>query len=225
MTDEDIASILSGFASAAIRARKAGFDAVQLHCAHGYLMSQFLSPLFNIRGDRWGGNAENRRRFHLELVRKVRQAVGSDFPLLIKFGVQDDQAGGLTLSEGLDAARRMEEEGVDAIEVSGGFRESRPTINRSESGQVPFRDRAAAVKKVVSVPVIVVGGIRSLETARSIVDNGDADLISMCRPFIQQPALIARWQRGDGRPSKCTSCLRCHSLNDEPVQCRVRTKT
>jgi 2,4-dienoyl-CoA reductase-like NADH-dependent reductase (Old Yellow Enzyme family) len=221
IAEEDIDIILSDFASAAARAREADFDAVQLHGAHGYLMSQFLSPLFNLRTDRWGGNAENRRRFHLELVRKVRQAVGSDFPLMIKFGVQDDQVGGLPLGEGLETVRQMVEEGVSAIEVSGAFRDSRPVAERAEPGQVPFRERAAAVKRVVSVPVMVVGGIRSIETARTIIDCGDADLISMCRPFIQEPGLISRWQSGDKRPSSCISCLKCHSLNDEPVQCRV----
>jgi 2,4-dienoyl-CoA reductase-like NADH-dependent reductase (Old Yellow Enzyme family) len=225
ITDEDIEELLSEFTSAAVRARKAGFDAVQLHAAHGYLLSQFLSPLFNFRSDRWGGNAKNRRRFHLELVRKVRQAIGADFPLMIKFGVQDDQTGGLTLNEGLETAHEMVEEGVDAIEVSGGVREFQPKRGKSDSGHVPYREWAAAVKRVVPVPVMVVGGIRNLETAKGIIDGGDADLISMCRPFIQEPGLIARWQKGVTGPSRCISCMRCHSLNNEPVQCRLNIKT
>ena len=187
-------------------------------------MSQFLSPLFNHRNDRWGGNAGNRRRFHLELVRRVRQAAGSDFPLLIKFGVRDDQEGGLTLSEGLETVQRMVEEGVDAVEVRAGIGKAPPVGGRSPTEQTPYRDRAAAVKRVVSVPVMVVGGICSLEMAKGIIDSGEADLISMCRPFIREPDLVARWHMGKTWPSKCISCLKCHSLNDEPVQCRVRTK-
>jgi 2,4-dienoyl-CoA reductase-like NADH-dependent reductase (Old Yellow Enzyme family) len=221
ITDEEIESIISGFASAAVRAQEAGFDAVQLHGAHGYLMSQFLSPLFNVRTDRWGGTAENRRRFHLEVIQKVRKAIGDDFPLMIKFGVQDDEEGGLSLNEGLETAKLMVAKGIDAIEISGGI--GVPSIKRkTEQEKVPYRDRAAAVKRVVTVPVIVVQGIRSLDMAKNIVESGDADLISMSRPFIQEPGLIARWQRGETWSSQCISCHRCHSENDEPVQCRRR---
>jgi 2,4-dienoyl-CoA reductase-like NADH-dependent reductase (Old Yellow Enzyme family) len=221
MTDAEIEAVLLEFSAAAVRAREAGFDAVQLHGAHGYLMSQFLSPLFNLRADRWGGNAEKRRRFNLELVRKVRRAIGDDFPLLIKFGVQDDHPGGLTLSEGVETARQMVKEGIDAIEVSAGIGVVPSTAKKSSSEQAPYRDRAAAVKRAVSVPVMLVSGIRSLKVAQSIIDNGDADLISMCRALIQEPDLIARWQRGETAPSKCISCQKCHSLNDEPVHCRT----
>jgi len=96
MTGEEIESIIDDFVAAAVRGREAGFDAIQLHAAHGYLMSQFLSPRFNHRTDEWGGSAENRRIFHLEIIRKVRQAIGADFPLMVKLGVEDDKEGGLT---------------------------------------------------------------------------------------------------------------------------------
>jgi 2,4-dienoyl-CoA reductase-like NADH-dependent reductase (Old Yellow Enzyme family) len=94
MTEEDIEGIISDFVSSGLRVREAGFDAVQLHGAHGFLMSQLVSPLFNHRADRWGGNPENRRRFHLEIIRRLRKALGNDYPILIKFGVQDDKDGG-----------------------------------------------------------------------------------------------------------------------------------
>ncbi|MFC1957590.1 NADH:flavin oxidoreductase [Chloroflexota bacterium] len=221
MTDADIEAIIADFASAALRAKEAGFDAVQFHGAHGYLMSQFLSPLFNLRADRWGGSAENRRRFHLEVIRKVRRAVGADFPLLIKFGVQDDREGGLTLAEGLETARQMAEAGIDAIEVSAGVGRSIQIIKEGDPERTYFRDRAAALKRAVSVPVIEVGGIRSLETAQSIVDSGDTDLLSMSRPLIRQPDLIARWQRGEGSPATCISCGLCQAMvgRGEPLEC------
>ena len=220
LTDEEIEGIISDFTSAAVRARKAGFDAVQLHGAHGYLLSQFLSPLYNFRTDRWGGTAENRSRFHLELVSKVRRQIGDDFPLLIKFGIQDDTEGGLPLNEGLETAKQMVARGIDAIEVSAGVGRI-PMVARKEHAEfVPYRERAAALKQLVTVPVMVVSGIRSLDMAQSIVDSGDADLIAMSRPLIREPDLIARWQRGDNVPSDCVSCMKCHSKNDEPVQCR-----
>jgi 2,4-dienoyl-CoA reductase-like NADH-dependent reductase (Old Yellow Enzyme family) len=223
MTDTEIDGIISDFAATAVRARKAGFDAVQLHGAHGYLMSQFLSPLFNHRSDRWGGSAENRRRFHLEVVRRVRQEIGKDFPMLIKFGIQDDRQGGLSLSEGLETARQMIAAGVEAIEVSAGvdIRNAAPVLKKNTTERVPFRERAAALKRKVEVPVILVGGIRNLETARNIIDSGDADLVSMCRPFIREPGLISRWLRGETSPSTCISCNGCHSINEDVVRCRA----
>jgi 2,4-dienoyl-CoA reductase-like NADH-dependent reductase (Old Yellow Enzyme family) len=229
MTDEEIEILISQYIEAITRARKAGFDAIQFHGAHGYGMNQFLSPLYNKRNDKWGGSAENRRRFHIEVIRRARQAVG-DFPLMIKFGVCDDAKGGLSLSEGLETARQMEKAGIDAIEVSAGVGNSTRITKKDEPERAFFRERAAAVKKVVNIPVIAVGGIRSLEMAENIVESGDADLISMCRPFIREPDLIARWQRGDTKPATCISCNRCFTViaRGEPLECgedrRLRRK-
>jgi 2,4-dienoyl-CoA reductase-like NADH-dependent reductase (Old Yellow Enzyme family) len=220
LIDAEIEELITDFCTAAVRARKAGFDAVQLHGAHGYLLSQFLSPLYNLRTDRWGGNAEKRRKFHLELVHRVRQTIGNDFPLLIKFGIQDDTEGGLPLSEGLETAKQMVDRGIDAIEVSAGVGRT-PVVPRKKNAEfVPYRERAAALKRIVTVPVMIVSGIRSLYMAQSIVNSGDADLISMSRPLIREPGLIARWQRGEEKPSDCVSCFKCHSKNKESVQCR-----
>lgn len=230
MSESDFHAIIGAFASAAVRARQAGFDAVQLHGAHGYLMSQIISPLFNHRKDRWGGSPENRRRFHVEVVKAIRQAAGPDFPLLIKFGVQDDREGGLTLEEGIETARQMQEAGLDAIEVSAGVGQPAGAMKEGEPERAIFRDRAVALKHAVRVPVILVGGIRSPQMAQSIVDSGDADLISMSRPFIREPGLIARWQRGDTRLALCISCARCMGIarRGEPLECgeerRLREK-
>lgn len=165
---------------------------------------------------------ESRRRFHLEVVRSVRQAIGDDFPLLIKFGVQDERKGGLPIRHGLETAQQMVVEGIEAIEVSAGvdFEKAAPIRKRGEPEHVPFRKRAAALKREVTVPVILVGGIRHLETAKNIIDSGDADLVSMCRPFIREPGLIARWQRGEEWPATCISCNMCHPGNKEMVQCK-----
>ena len=213
MTEEDIELLLNGFAQAAVRAREAGFDALQLHGAHGYLLSQFLSPLSNLRTDHWGGSIRNRRRFHLEVIRHIRQAVGTDFPLLIKFGVRDESDDGLTVREGVATALHMCKAGIDAIEISAGT----PAVGKHavitrKSGEMEnalFRDRAATVKRVVKVPVILVGGIRTLALATDIINSGDADMISMSRPFIREPGLLKRWQQGSDMTSDCISCNRC----------------
>jgi len=221
MTGDEIEMILSDFTSAAMRAKEAGFDAVQLHGAHGYLMSQFLSPLYNHRTDQWGGSAENRRRFHLEVIRRVRHAFGNEFPLMIKFGVMDDREEGLSLNEGLDTARQMVEAGIDAIEVSAGVGASPEVTKEGDPERAYYRERAAVVKRAVTVPVAVVGGIRSLEMAKSIVESGDAELVSMSRPFIREPDLISRWQRGEVGAAKCISCRKCFDIvgNGEPLEC------
>lgn len=221
MTGEEIEGIIRDFSAAAIRVREAGFDALQLHGAHGYLMSQFASPLFNQRTDRWGGSAENRRRFHLEVTRRIRQAVGNDFPLLIKFGVQDDREGGMPLSEGIETCRQMEKAGMDCIEVSAGVGNVSLVIKENEIDRPVFRLRVSAVKQAVNVPVAVVNGVRSLELAKDIIDSGDADLVSMCRPFIREPRLLVRWQKGDTRPALCISCNKCFPIvgRGEPLEC------
>ena len=221
ITDEEMEGIVSEFAAAALRGREAGFDAVQLHGAHGYLLSQIQSPLMNLRTDRWGGSAENRRRFHLEVIHKIRRLVGDDYPLMIKFGARDDGEGGLSLSEGLETARQMAAEGIDAIEVSAGVGNAVQMRKKGEAQKVYFREATAEVKRAVTVPVIAVGGIRSLEIATDLVRSGDADLISMCRPFIREPDLVARWQRGDTAQAKCSSCNKCLPLmvRGEPLGC------
>jgi len=216
MSDEDIEVIITDFTAAAQRALEAGFDAVQLHGAHGYLMSQFLSPITNRRRDRWGGSPENRRRFHLEVVSRIRKVVGPDFPILIKFGVKDDDENGLPIEDGAETARQMQTQGIDAIEVSGGIGMS--PVSR---GEAFYRDRAAFVKRAISIPVIAVGGIRSIQTAQSIIDNGEADLVSMSRPFIREPSLVARWKAENQGTAKCISCSRCFIFPSRglPLQC------
>jgi len=223
MADEEIDGIVNDFTSAAVRAREAGFDGVQLHGAHGYLMSQVLSPLTNRRKDPWGGSNENRRRFHLEVIRRIRRAVGVDFTLMIKFGAQDELDGGLTLDEGVEAARVMAKEGIEAIEVSAGWSlighfAANPTRKAGEPEWPVFRERAAAIKRAVTTPVIAVGGIRSLTMAQNIVESGDADLISMCRPFIREPGLVRRWLEKDKGAARCISCNQCIQIGTA-VEC------
>jgi 2,4-dienoyl-CoA reductase-like NADH-dependent reductase (Old Yellow Enzyme family) len=158
MTEEEIAATVEGFGQAARRAVEAGCDAVQVHGAHAYLLAQFLSPQTNRRTDTWGGDLAGRLRLHLEICRAIRAQVGPNFPVFIKLGLVDGFPGGLTLAEGLQAARRLAETGYDAIEVSQGLRgagyeqaEFRPKIVRLER-EAYFRDWTRQVKEIVDVP-------------------------------------------------------------------------
>ncbi|HEY94751.1 MAG TPA: NADH:flavin oxidoreductase [Dehalococcoidia bacterium] len=220
MNDEEIQEIISDFAKAALRGKEAGFDAVQLHGCHGYLMSQMHSPLLNHRMDKWGGSPENRRNFYLEVIREVRKLVGDNFPLMIKYGIKDESESGLSLNEGLETISQLVDAGIDLVEVSANVGGS--LINADNTVERPyFREWTAAVKKTVNVPVVMVGGIRSVGMSQDIVNGGDADLVAMCRPFIREPDLITRWERGDTSPAKCVSCFKCLgvTIRGKPIEC------
>jgi 2,4-dienoyl-CoA reductase-like NADH-dependent reductase (Old Yellow Enzyme family) len=222
MTSAEVEEIVRDFGAAAERAAEAGFDAVQLHGAHGYLMSQFLSPLTNRRTDEWGGSPEGRRRFHVEVLRSVRRAVGESFPVWMKMGLRDYTDNGLQLSEGLAALRVLCAEGLSAVEISVGLGIRSARVQRPEDEECPyFREDSAAAKRAVDIPVMLVGGIRSLAMAEDILRRGHADMISVSRPLIREPGLIARWQRGDTAPAKCISCNKCFGfgVRGEPLEC------
>jgi len=215
MTEDEIGEMVSAFGDAARRAREAGFDAVQIHAAHAYLLSQFLSPFTNRREDQWGGNLANRLRLHSEIYKDVRQKIGEDYPLLIKIGVQDGFAGGLEFGEGKVAAESLAQIGFDALEISLGLRgpdyeytEFRTKVDNFKQ-EAYFRDWCREIKKNVKVPVMIVGGLRTFELMEEIVRNDEADFISMSRPFILEPGIINDWQRGNRHRAKCISCNKC----------------
>jgi len=213
MTGEDIESIIEAFGRAARRVEEAGFDGVQIHGAHGYLVSQFLSPFSNRRRDLWGGALENRMRFVLEVGRAIRRNVSSDFPVMIKLGVRDyfPDRPGLTVEEGGQVARALENEGVCLVEISGGFSEgqSMQTGIRSPEKEAYFLPEARSIREATSGPLCLVGGMRSLPTMEAVVRSGAADCVSLSRPLIREPDLIKRWKAGDTRPADCISCGGC----------------
>lgn len=222
MTSAEVDEAVRDFGAAAERAAEAGFDAVQLHGAHGYLMSQFLSPLTNRRTDEWGGSPERRRRFHVEVMRSVRRSVGENYPVWMKMGLRDHADDGLQLGEGLAALRALRAEGLSAVEISVGLGARSARVHRSEDEECPyFREDSGAAKRAVDIPVMLVGGIRSLAMAEDILRCGDADMISMSRPLIREPGLIGRWQRGDTAPAKCISCNKCFGfgVRGEALEC------
>ena len=231
ITASDIREIVSAYADAAGRAKAAGFDGVQIHSAHGYLLSQFLSPGFNKRTDEYGGSVSNRARIHQEVYRAIREVVGNDYPILIKMNCSDFDENGLSLDDSVQVAGLLADAGLDAIEVSGGLltggalSPSRPGIN-SEEKEAYFKDELRTFRKAVSIPLILVGGIRSFEVAERLVDDGMADYISMCRPFIREPDLINRWKTGDHRKAECKSDNLCFKpgLEGKGISCVTRER-
>lgn len=236
VTEQEIQEIVVSFGQAARRAKDVGFDGVQLHGAHGYLMSQFLSPVFNKRTDSYGGPVENRTRALIETLAEVRSAVGKDYPVLIKLNSEDYLEGGLRLTDSLKVGAMLQEAGIDAIEVSGGtvvsesLGASRVGI-KSEEKEAYFRAASKAFKEALDVPIILVGGVRSPTLAENLLERGYADYFSMSRPFIREPDLIKRWASGDRSKARCLSDNQCFNPGraGEGVYCvtekREREKT
>ena len=172
------------FGEAARRACKAGFDGVEVHGAHGFLLNQFASPLSNRRTDEYGGSFENRFRFPLEVVEEVRKAVGSDSSLLYRLGVYDGQEGGVTTRECQGFARKLVEGGVNMVDVSGGFVGSRPKGSVSQGYFLPLAEK---IKQAVEVPVIGVGGIKDTEFADEAIRQNRVDLVAVGRALLADP--------------------------------------
>ncbi len=214
LSREQIELIVAAFADGARRARSWGFDAVQLHGAHGYLINQFLSPLTNRRTDEYGGQVDHNTRFALEVYNRVRQAVGPDFPVMIKLNAADHLDGGLSLDAAIYTATKLDAAGIDAIEVSSGTPVSGNlgpvrTRIRTPEKEAYNLDLACRVKAAVTCPVISVGGFRSFEVAENVVKQAGVDFIAMSRPLIREPDLPNRWLAGDRRPARCISCNGC----------------
>jgi len=216
MTREEILQAIEDFKKAAVRAEKSGFDGVQIHAAHGYLLSQFLSPVYNHRTDEYGGSIENRARIVLAVLRELKSVAAGEFAVLIKMNSDDYVEGGFTRTEMVQVAAMLEKEGIDAIELSGGthlspeeYSFSRVTGVVSEDREVYYREAAKLYKASIRVPLMLVGGIRSYTVAEQLLNDGLADFISLCRPLIREPHLVRRWQSGDTSRARCISCNQC----------------
>lgn len=244
MEEEDIWEIIRAFGQAAGRVQEAGFDGVQIHGCHGYLVSQFLSPRTNRRTDQWGGSPENRRRFVVEVARSIKRQVSDDFPVMVKLGVRDylnpgddltwganvgrrpgpvvdsesPEALGLSVEEGALAARALEEEGVCLVEISNGFLgTSTYKIHlgiTAPEKEATLLNDARVVRQATKGPLCLVAGMRSLPVMEQIVTSGAADLVALCRPLIREPGLIKRWKEGDSRPAECLSCGGCFNKDE-----------
>jgi 2,4-dienoyl-CoA reductase-like NADH-dependent reductase (Old Yellow Enzyme family) len=227
--NREISLLIEAYAAAAERSQRAGFDGVQLHGAHGYGINQFLSAAWNKRGDSYGGSLKKRYRFLAEVLEAVKSAVGDDFPVLIKLNAHDFLEGGLVPEESVQIGRWLSEDGIAAIEVSGGSGASpaelgpvRKAILKEEQ-EAYFADMAALFKSSVNVPIISVGGIRSLKTVDDMLADGKADFVSLARPLIREPYLINRWKSGDAAPATCISCNGCFEtgVKGQGISCKL----
>lgn len=253
-SDADIQTIINAFVSAIVRAKAAGFDGVQLHAAHGYLLSAFISARLNKRKDIWGGPIENRVRIITEILNRARQVTGT-YPILVKISGHDQTGRDITEADTISMARLLQNASCDALEVSCGYGDFMNTVRMPHTpvdailGLMPtYRDKpvyqkmlfrtfapfllrtrkpfvnynvqtAELIKKQVNIPVIVVGGIRKLKDIRTIISEKDIDGVSLSRPFIIEPSIVEKFQKGQ-ESSKCINCGYCLIGSvDKPLTC------
>lgn len=188
MTVEDIQDVVQAFADAAACVKEAGFDAIEIHSAHGYLLNQFYSPLTNHREDEYGGSLENRVRFHVEVIRAIKAVVGETYPLLIRLGGSDYQEGGATIPDAVQAAKIFEQEGVHAIDLSGGIVGYRNPGNDHVYGY--FRDLSGQVRDAVEIPVMLTGGITTYAQIETLLAERYCDLVGVGRALLANPAWL-----------------------------------
>ncbi len=225
MTLHEINKMIEKFAQSCHRIKESGFDAVEFLGAHGHLINNFLSPHTNIRTDIFGGNTENRTRFLVEIIKRTRELVGKEYPLLIKMNFDDFVDGGLNIDEAANIAKIIVQAGIDCIEVTGGTLSESPKNIMvkgidTEEKEAYFQSYAKALKEHVSIPVILVGGHRTPGVMERLIEDDITDFVSMCRPFIREPGLIKRWRGGDPKKAKCISCNKClMNIFKHPLRC------
>jgi 2,4-dienoyl-CoA reductase-like NADH-dependent reductase (Old Yellow Enzyme family)/thioredoxin reductase len=227
MTPEMMERVANNFATAALRAKQAGFDMVMVHGGHGWLLAQFISPAANLRRDEYGGSIQNRARFPIMVCRRIKEVCGQDFPIEYRFSATDLVPGGLELDEAIEFAKIMQSE-VDAFEVSSGMISDPTTYPYTlcadylEYGE--NAERTAAIKRAVDIPVAVIGAIPNLEFGGRLVAEGKADIVAMCRALIADPALPLKTFKG--RSKDVRPCIRCNECTMRvghilPLRCSV----
>lgn len=230
MTENDIDTMVYAFQQAASRAVAAGFDGVQIHAAHGYGLSQFLSPHINKRTDMYGGSLENRIRPLVRVYEAIRRVVGDKYPVTLKINCEDYVEGGLELEDSASIILGLEMIGLDAVEISGGLLTNSPSKSSVRVGRFDtpakeawYREAARVVRERTSLPIILVGGLRSFSVIEGLLAEGLIDFVSMSRPLLREPNLLNRWAAGDLRRADCISCNKCFSVlvNNEGYFCPV----
>ena len=203
MTKEDILRIENDFAEAALRAKKAGFDGVEIHGAHFYLISEFLSPLFNKRTDEYGGSDENRARFLLEIIQKVREKVGKEYIVGLKINSEDSDENGITEEGFIKTCLMAETAGVNYIQISG------MTWYKEKIKNPIYVDIGSKLAQKLKIPVMIIGGARNVDELNEILNKSNIQYIGIARPLICEYNLIKKWKKGETRQSKCISCNSC----------------
>lgn len=223
MTKDDISKLIEDYVNAAVKCKESGADGVQIHAAHGFLLSEFLSPFFNVRTDEYGGDIINRTRIIVKIIEAIKSKVGSEFAIMIKMNYSDGFDGGISLQDAIKAAKIFDKIGVDAIEISTGIIGSPKflpnKVLNSEEDEEYNKDAAIIIaKEMKNASVIVVGGFRSYEKIEKCLQDTMINGISLCRPLICEPDLPKKWMSNPKYKAQCISCNSCF-LSD-PLSCK-----
>ncbi len=222
ISKEEIKYLVKAFADAALRVKKSGFDGVEIHGGHGYLLSQFLSPYYNKREDEYGGSIENRGRIIFEIFTAMREAVGKEFPIWIKLNSADFiKDVGLTEEDSMFVAKKLSELGIDAIEVTGGNESikevgennlgaARTKVIVSKENESYFKNYAKKLAEEIETPIILIGGNRHVDVMEDILNSSKVQYFSLSRPLTCEPDLVNIWMSGDLKRPKCVSCNKCY---------------
>ncbi|MFP3153844.1 NADH:flavin oxidoreductase [Lachnospiraceae bacterium ZAX-1] len=214
MTKDEIKNLVLEYGIAALKCKEAGADGVQLHSAHGYLISQFLSPYFNKREDEYGDEIENRARLLFEAYNEIRVNVGDKYPVWVKINYTDMVENGLSADDSIWVCKELEKRGLDVIELSSGIaidKHSRPSkFLKTQEDEGSYVEGALRLSAKLEIPVISTGGFRTPAIIENYLNQGNITAIALCRPFICEPGLLKRWRNGDLENPHCISCNKCY---------------
>jgi 2,4-dienoyl-CoA reductase-like NADH-dependent reductase (Old Yellow Enzyme family) len=221
---EEIDSFIKEFGKASLRAKKADFDGVQIHGAHSYLLSKFLSPKYNTRNDEYGGNIENNTKIIVEIIKEIKKQCGNDFPVWIKLNGSDFEENGITDKDFYKVCEIISKNGIDAIEVSSGVPTGKFGPSRTIKHKAYNFDFAKNIASNLKTDTIVVGGLREIDLIENILKDSEIKGVSLSRALVREPDLIKRWEQGKREPARCVACNGCYNpkgtkcfftLNDE----------
>jgi 2,4-dienoyl-CoA reductase-like NADH-dependent reductase (Old Yellow Enzyme family) len=221
LSGDEVHELVDRIIKAGGRMIEAGFDAIQLHGAHSWLLSCFLSPVTNHRDDEWGGSTEKRLNFVRSIYEGIRRIGGPNYPVFIKLGLQDYHPEGKSLAEGLLTSRMLEDMGMDAIEISEGLEAERGHHIRLDALSPYYLEECRACRSSLKVPLILVGGMRKLKDMEQVIQDNLADAVSMCRPFVMDPYIVKKFHEGTADMSGCTSCNGCRGMGRRVLQCTL----
>lgn len=217
MTEDDIKFVVDKFVESAKRSKDAGFDGVQIHLAHGFLLYKFLNPYYNVRNDRYGGSIENRTRIAVEILDGIKQSCGDSFAVWMKINASDytENEESFTFDNCKEACKILAKSGYDAVEISGGIAGGQVLPARPNNDEAYNREYAEIIAEETDMPVILVGGIRRLDLAEEILQESNIEGIGITRALTYDPSLIKRWQEGDTAESRCIVCNKCFATEGQ----------
>ena len=206
---EEIHRLEDLFGDAALRAKKAGFDGIEIGACHGGVLNQFLSPKFNHRTDEYGGSVENRARFVIEIIQKIRAKVGNEFIIFLKINSEDDDPNGTTLEQFIATCKMAEEAGTDIIEVTG------LKWKKNRENKLVYFDEGKILADALKIPVMITGGAKDLNVINDALNNSNIQYIGICRAILTEPDIIVKWKNCEDKKSRCVSCMKCYVFDDK----------